>query len=88
MRNSAWVKLCNSFGFITFVVFTFAFLTTVPFIAMEGDGKWARGQSPAQPRAGLSSERFETTTVPKDGESIGHIRAIRGHRPVDIAYYR
>jgi hypothetical protein len=87
VRNTPWMKWFNSFGFITIVVFSFAFLTTMEFSAFEGKGERARAYTRVQPGGGQSFNRFTTITASQYGESSDSVYAVRGYRSHEHTYY-
>jgi hypothetical protein len=78
VRNIPWARWFNSFGFITIMVFFFAFLTTLVFPASEGKGNLSSVHALVQADGGLSTRRFKTITDLRHGESGDTIYAVRG----------
>ena len=78
VHNLPWVKWFNSFGFITIMVLSFAFLTTLVFPASDGKGSLSGVHTLGQADGGQTPGRFETITVSRHGESNGAVYAVRG----------
>jgi hypothetical protein len=84
VRITPWRKMFNSFGFITFMVFFFAFLSTMVFPSTEADRKWAVTHTPGQSHGTVSFEPLKTDRVSQQDETIRLERAVRG--PVGNIY--
>jgi hypothetical protein len=79
VRNIPWARWFNSFGFITIVVISFAFLTTLVFPASERKGNLSSVHTLVQADGGQSPGRFKTITVLRHGQSSGTVYAV--HEP-------
>ena len=68
----------NSFGFITIMVFSFAFLTTLVFPTSEEKGNLASVHTLVQADGSQSLARFMPITASHYGESDSPVFAVRG----------
>ena len=80
------MRWLNSFGFITILVFSFAFLTTMVLPAYEGNAKLARTYHHVQADDGQSPGRFRIYTGSQQGESNAPVYVVRGYRSLEHAY--
>ena len=79
MRNSAWVRWFNSFGFITVVVFSFAFLTTMEFPPANGKGRLPKPYIQTHSDGSQSPDRLKTITASRYGEAGDSDYTVRGY---------
>jgi hypothetical protein len=71
MRNSSWMRWFNSFGFITVVIFSFAFLTTVDFSTGNEKGRPRTPSVMAQSEIGQTLGEFGTLAAVRfDGVGV------------------
>ena len=83
MRNSSWLKWFNSFGFITVVIFSFAFLTTMDFSSGEAKGRVL------MPRVAAKSQtldRFRTLAAAPYGETGAPFYIVQDSRSRTYVY--
>jgi hypothetical protein len=80
VRNSPWLGWFNSFGFITILVFSFAFLTTMEFPTAKEKEKFSRPYTLVKSDGGHSPERFSTVTASRYGAASGPVYVDRGDR--------
>jgi hypothetical protein len=57
MRRASWLRWFNSFGFITVVIFSFAFLTTMDFSSDEGKRRLPMPSILAKSESGRALDR-------------------------------
>jgi hypothetical protein len=86
MRNLSWMTWFNSFGFVTVVIFSFAFLTTMDF--SPGDGK-ERHPMPyvlAKSESGQTLDRFRALAAARYGKAGTPYYIVQGAKLQTYAY--
>jgi len=86
MRNSSWIKWFNSFGFITVVVFSFAFLTTMEFPSGEGSGRLPMPYVLAKSESGQTLDRFRALTDSRHDAAGNPFYIVQAPRSQTYAY--
>jgi hypothetical protein len=86
MRNSSWQRWFNSFGFITAVIFSFAFLTTMDFSPGEGRGRFPVPHVMVKAEGGQTLERFRRLAAARYGEAGASFYIIQDSKSQTYAY--
>jgi hypothetical protein len=86
MRNSSWIRWFNSFGFITVVIFSFAFLTTMDFSTGDHKGPPRMPSVLAQSGIGQTLDQFGTLAAERYGEAGAPFYIVQGSASQTYAY--
>lgn len=81
MRRASWLRWFNSFGFITVVIFLFAFLTTMDFSSSDGKGRLPASYLPVNTESGQTLDRVGPPVAAQYRTAGAPFYLVQGFKP-------